>query len=105
MKLPAEGREYWTPDLTAIPAGFTVLAARFKLVSPASSPTVWHNMVTVGSDKSVLVAGPDVDTVESANPGGTVVLPAGRHEVTVKCVGGNEVLIRDAGVIDVEPSL
>lgn len=95
MKLPLEGREYWKPGLTSVPEGFTVLAARF-------AGGAWHPMVTVGSDKAVLIAGPNVDTVESANPAGTVVLAAGHPSAEVKCVGGDEVLIRDAGRIDVE---
>jgi hypothetical protein len=100
VKLPLEGREYWKPGLADVPPGYTVLAARF---TPQGGPVgAWHPMVTVGSDKAVLIAGPNVDTAESANPAGTVVLAAGHPQAEVKCVGGDEVLIRDAGRVDVE---
>lgn len=94
MKLRREGREYWTPEMTAIPPGYVALEAEF-------GQGIWVPLELVEGNRSVLVAGPSV--IELPHPAGTVVLAAGRTRPSVKLVGPGsvEVLIRGAGVIDV----
>jgi len=46
----------------------------------------------------VLIAGPDA----ADNPVGTVVLALGRHFALIRAVDSPEVIVRDAGTIDVK---
>jgi hypothetical protein len=80
--------------MTALPAGYVAVQAEFD-------QGTWVNLVEVGDNLSVLIAGPDV--VELPNPAGTVVLPVGRTIPSVKLVGPGsiEIVIRPAGAIDV----
>lgn len=96
MKLPARGREYWHPELSATPPGAVAVKAEF--ISGQ-----WVDFETVDGDQVVLIAGPDVDTGAYPNPTETVVLPAGRTMARVMLIGpgSKEIVIRDAGPIDV----
>lgn len=97
MKLPARGREYWHAELTEVPPGAVAVKAEF-------TAGVWVPFETVDGDQVVLVAGPDVDVTTYPHPAGTVVLPRGRTDVRVLLVGpgSKELVIRDAGPVDVE---
>jgi hypothetical protein len=99
MKLPARGREYWTPELGPIPAGAVAVKAEFPA---AAGLTEWVDFEVVDGEKVVLVAGPDVDTATWPHPPETVVLPLGRTQPNVLLVGpgSKEIVIRAAGVID-----
>lgn len=96
MKLPARGREYWTPELGTIPTGAVAIKAEFD-------DSGWVNFATVDGTQVILIAGPSVDTATWPNPAGTVVLPLGRTQPNVLLVGpgSQEIVIRAAGVIDV----
>ena len=98
MKLPSRGREYWHPELPATPPGSVAVKAEFVRGT-------WVDFQTVDGDKVVLIAGPDVDTVDYPHPAETVVLPAGRTMARVLLIGpgSKELVIRDAGPIDVDP--
>lgn len=97
MKLPARGREYWRPELTATPPGTVAVKAEFV-------SGTWVAFETVDDEQVVLIAGPQVDTATYPNPVGTVVLPLGRTTARVMLVGpgSKELVIREAGPIDVE---
>jgi hypothetical protein len=96
MKLPARGREYWVPELVAVPPGAVAVKAEFI-------SGTWVDFEDVDGEQVVLIAGPDVDTDTYPHPIGTVVLPAGRTLPRVLLVGPSsiELVIRDAGVVDV----
>lgn len=95
MKLPARGREYWTPELGPIPAGAVAVKAEFD-------DSGWKDFTTVDGKQVILIAGPAVDVATWPNPVGTVVLPLGRTQPNVLLVGpgSQEIVIRTAGVID-----
>jgi hypothetical protein len=94
MKLPRQGREYWTPEMSTLPVGYVAVEAEFD-------QDAWVPLVNVEGNMSVLIAGPDV--VELPNPAGTVVLTVGRCLPSVKLIGPGsvEIVIRSAGAIDV----
>jgi hypothetical protein len=99
MKLPARGREYWTPELGPIPAGSVSVQAEF----PAQDGTTeWVDFEIVDGEKVVLVAGPNVDTVRWPHPPETVEIATGRTSPNVLLVGPGEkeIIIRPAGIID-----
>lgn len=96
MRLPRQGREYWTPeDVTALPPGYVAFAVSFD------NQATWVPLVDVEGAMSALIAGPDV--IELPHPDGTVVLAVGRTLPAVKLVGPGsvEIVIRSAGAIDV----
>jgi hypothetical protein len=101
MKLPARGREYWHPELGTIPPGAVAVKAEFTNGDYTSG---WTSFETVDGDQVVLIAGPDVDQDDYPNPAETVELPAGRTMARVLLVGpgSKEIVIRDAGVVDVQ---
>jgi len=91
MKIKPEGREYATWTVTTSDP-VTGLEVTFD------AGTTWAAMDAVDATTfRVLVAGPDATT----NPDGTVVLAAGRHFALIRAVDAPEVIIRDAGTIDV----
>lgn len=96
MKLPLRGREYWRPELPTTPPGAVAVKAEFI-------SGTWVAFETVDGEQAVLIAGPDVDVIAYPHPAGTVVLPAGRTMARVLLVGpgSKELVIRDAGPIDV----
>lgn len=89
MQIDREGREtvYW--DLTEAPAtgGLEVTFDR----------DTWHTLTREGDTVSLLIAGPDA----TANPVGTIVLGLGRHFALIRSTVNPEVLVRQAGPIDV----
>ncbi len=97
MKLSINGREYWYPELEAAPPGTVAVRAQFDAGA-------WVAFDTVDGKQAVLIAGPSVDTATYAHPAGTVVLPVGRVVARVMLVGpgSKEILVRPAGVVDVE---
>jgi hypothetical protein len=101
MKLPTRGREYWRPELDNTPPGAVAVKAEFTNGNWTSG---WVDFETVDDDQVVLIAGPDVDTDTYPNPAETVELPAGRTMARVLLVGpgSKEIVIRDAGPIDVQ---
>lgn len=95
MRLPKQGREYWTPTMSTLPVGFVAVQASFD------NQATWVDLVDVEGARSVLIAGPDV--IELPNPDDTVVLALGRTVPVVKLIGPGsvEIVIRSAGAIDV----
>lgn len=100
MKLPSRGREYWHPQLSEVPPGAVAVKAEFTNGTYTSD---WVDFETVDDEQVVLIAGPDVDTDNYPNPAETVALPNGRTIARVLLVGpgSKELVIRDAGPIDV----
>lgn len=95
MRLDPAGREFWEPEMSELPVGYVAVQAKFL--------TTWVNLVTVDGKKVVLVSGPSV--LEAIPVGYTpVTLPLGRTHAKVKLIGPDsvEVIIRPAGVVDVE---
>ena len=91
MKIKPDAREYVTWPTTGAPTGAT-LEARF------TGDTAWHTAERIGDDARLLVAGPQaVD-----NPPGTIVVTASRTFVEFRLADNPEVVIRDAGVIDLD---
>lgn len=95
MKLDRRAREYAYWDLSEAPDG--ALDITFDGIT-------WHPLTREGNTVRVLVAGPDAQ----GNPAGTVVLPGPitgsgqrRHIATIRAADGAQILIRDAGAIDV----
>jgi hypothetical protein len=91
MLLPAAGREYATWTLTDPPDGI-------GLEVSFDAGATWAGMEVVGATHRVLLAGPSA----TSNPVGTVVLALGRHFARIRAVDNPEVIIRDAGTIDVK---
>ena len=87
--LPPAGREYVTATLTGAPVGVAI--------EVTLDLTTWYPTVRTGDTVRFLAAGPDA----TGNPAGTVVLAAGRNRVRARATDTPEVIIRDAGVIDV----
>jgi hypothetical protein len=91
VRLPPAGREYATWTITGVPVGGVVEVA-FDDVG------TWHALDLVAGDEyRLLVAGPDA----TSNPFATVVLALGKHVATIRCIDDDEVIVRDAGSIDV----
>lgn len=89
MRLDTRGREYAKWDLASAPAE-TSLEVTFD-------GATWHPLTRDGDTVSALVAGPDA----TDNPADAVVLPAGRSHVLIRSTANPEVLVREAGIIDV----
>lgn len=90
VKLPKAGREYakWVvnaPQNTALSVSF-------------DNGTTWHELERpADTEARILVAGPQA----TDNPAGTVVLTTGRNLAMTRLTDTPEVIIRDAGSIDV----
>ena len=92
MQIKPTGREYATWTITTSDP-VTDLEVTFD------DGTTWAAMTAVDTTTfRVLVAGPDATT----NPAGTVILALGRHFAQIRAVDSPEVIIRDAGTIDVK---
>lgn len=92
MQIKPTGREYATWTITASDP-VTGLEVTFD------DGTTWAALDAVDATTfRCLVAGPDATT----NPVGTVVLALGRHFGQIRAVDNPEVIIRDAGTIDVK---
>lgn len=92
MNLPPAGREYATWTITASEIG-VALEVTFD------AGVTWTAMDTVDTTTfRCLVAGPTA----TSNPAGTVILAAGRHFAQIRATDSPEVIIRDAGTIDVK---
>lgn len=96
MKLERRERQYWNPELENAPSG--AVSVKAELIADE-----WVDFETVDEKQVILVAGPDVDTDTYPHPAETVVLPLGirRPKVLLVGPGSKEILIRDAGSIDV----
>jgi hypothetical protein len=91
MRLPSAGREYATWTVTSSEEGIA-LEATFD------DGTTWHPLETIDATTfRALIAGPDATT----NPPGTIVLTLGRHFGQIRATDTPEIIIRDAGTIDV----
>lgn len=91
MKVPSAGREYAHWTVTDLPADVVIEVS-------ADDGATWHVATRDGDTTTVLVAGPDA----TDNPAGTVVLAAGRNHLLHRAADTPEVVIRDAGAIDVD---
>lgn len=90
-RLPLAGREYMTATITDAPT--QVIEASFD--GGVTWSTTCERVDTVRV--RFLAAGPNA----TSNPGGTVVLPAGRTVVYLRDTDNPELVIRSAGAIDV----
>lgn len=88
MNIDRRGRERTRWDLAEAPDG---------AVEVTFDGAVWHPADRTENTVSVLIAGPDA----TSNPDGTVVLAEGRHHALLRVAASPEVLIREAGVIDI----
>lgn len=95
MELDRRAREYANWDLSEAPTG--ALEVTFDGIT-------WHPLTREADTVRALIAGPDAQD----NPVGTVVLDGPitgskwrRHIATIRATDAPQILIRDAGVIDI----
>ncbi|MGW8565634.1 hypothetical protein [Isoptericola sp. NPDC055881] len=86
MQIDRRGREVIHWDLTEPPAG---------TLEVTLDGNTWHTLTRDGDTASLLVAGPDAEGT------GGVVLKMGRSFALMRAAADPEVLVREAGVIDV----
>lgn len=85
MILPRDGREYVTFTTSDSTGG--------TLTVSFDGTETWQPLEVVEPTLArCLIAGPDA----ASNPGGTVVLAVGTHEVLLRFVKDNEIVIRNA---------
>lgn len=91
MQIKSAGREFATWTITASEP-VTALEVSFD------AGATWIAMTTIDATTfQILVAGPDADS----NPIGTVVLALGLNFAQIRVIDNPEIIIRDAGTINV----
>lgn len=90
VQLYASGREYIYATLTDAPEDGDI--------EVTTDGTTWHPAERIGDDIRFLAQGPDADPITGVN---VLTLPTGRTILHARLVDNPEILIRDAGYIDV----